>query len=51
MDDLRKHKLKKDEKTIQEWFDVARAKGMSEEEIAAEFARIFEDVNSGRVRS
>ena len=50
MDDLRKHKLKKHEKTIQEWFDAARAAGMSEDQISVELARIFENVNSGKMR-
>ena len=50
MDDLKKHKLKKAERDIQKWFDLSRARGMSEDEISVEFARIFEDVNSGKIR-
>ncbi len=50
MDDLRKHKLKKDEQAIQEWLDFVNERGMSEYEIAAEFQRMVEDVNAGRIR-
>ncbi len=35
MDDLRKHKLKKNEQAIQEWLDLSKEMGMSENEIAA----------------
>ena len=51
MDELKAYKLKKHEKTIQEWFDAARERGMSEDEISVEFARMVEDVNAGRIRS
>ncbi len=51
MDDLRAFKLKKNEQAIQEWLDLSKEMGMSRDEIAAEFQRMVEDVNAGRIRS
>ena len=51
MDDLRAFKLKKNEQAIQEWLDLSKEMGKSKDEIAAEFQRMVEDVNAGRIRS
>ena len=51
MDELKAYKLKKAEEDIQVGLDLMKESGMSEDEIAAAFARIVEDVDSGRIRS
>ncbi len=46
MDDLRAHKLKKAERDIQKWFDLTKERGMTKDEIDAEFARMVEDATT-----
>ena len=50
MDDLRAHKLKKYEQAIQEWLDFVNERGMSEDEIDAEFERMFENGRTEKLR-